>query len=133
MKPRARAGFTLIELLIAMVIIGILASFALAVLWRAKDRGYEAAMQSDLRSLVNEQEHYFNGNFTYASDIADLPEAAISSGVVVEITHGTNSGWAALSRHPSLGNRVCGIRVGDAPLSAATPAVETGFVQCTTE
>jgi type IV pilus assembly protein PilE len=133
MKLPKRDGFTLIELLIAMIIIGILASFAVAMLWRGKDRGYEASMRSDLRSLVNDQEVYFEHYHTYASNVTDLAPPTISAGVVLTVTNASAAGWAATATHPSVENRICGIRVGDAPLSAATAAVAVGFAQCTTE
>src|SRR4051812_20495028 len=127
LKRPVQDGFTLIELLIAMIIIGILASFAVAMLWRSKDHGYEASMRSDLRSLVTDQEGYFEHNHTYAGSVSDLAPPTISPGVVITITNASNTGWAATATHPSVENRVCAIRVGDAPLSAAPEAVDVGY------
>ena len=133
MKHPKKEGFTLIELMITMIIIGVLASFAVAMLWRSKDRGYEASMQADLRNLTGLQESYFERNMEYAGDISALTDAVISPGVVIDITHASRTGWAGTSKHPSVESRICGLRVGDAPLSAATAAVAVGYVQCTTE
>ena len=60
-------GFTLIELLITMVIIAILAMIGITVFWRAKDRGLEASLQSDLKTVAVQQEIYFGSRGTYAS------------------------------------------------------------------
>jgi type IV pilus assembly protein PilE len=133
MKLPKRDGFTLIELLIAMIIIGILASFGVAMLWKAKDRGYEASMRSDLRSLVGDQEVYFERYHIYAANVSDLAPPTISAGVQLTITHATATGWAATATYASVDNRVCGIRVGDAPVVAAPAAAQVGFSQCTTE
>jgi type IV pilus assembly protein PilE len=133
LKRPERDGFTLIELLITMIIIGILASFAVAMLWRAKDQGHEASIKSDLRSLVTDQENYFGKNSTYAGSVTDLAPPTISPGVQITITNASTTGWAATATHPSDAGRICAIRVGDAPASAAPAAVEPGFVQCTTE
>ena len=133
MKLPKRDGFTLIELLVAMIIIGILASFAVAMMWRSKDQGYEASMRSDLRSLVNDQEVYFAEYHVYASNVTDLAPPTISPGVELTVTHATTTGWAATATHPTVVGRVCGIRVGDAPLTAAPAAADVGFAQCTTE
>src|SRR3954467_10887592 len=95
LKRPARDGFTLIELLVTMLIIGILASFAVAMLWRSKDHGYEAAMKSDLKSLITDQEGYFEHNSTYAGSISDLAPPTISPGVVLTVTNASQTGWAA--------------------------------------
>ena len=130
MKLPTRDGFTLIEVLIAMTIIGILAAFSVAMLWRSKDRAYESSMASDLRTMVTEQERYFAANNQYSADFDALPNPVRSPGVEVTITYAEKNGWAATSVHPSVEGRICGIRVGQAPLSAAEVAVSAGYVQC---
>ena len=57
----------------------------------------------------------------------------LSPGVAITVTYAANDGWAATSIHPSVEARICAIRVGDAPASAAPAAPETGYVQCSTE
>ena len=51
-------GFTLIELLVVMIIIGILAAIAIPVFLSQKQKGYDASMKSDLRTIANELESY---------------------------------------------------------------------------
>ncbi len=49
-------GFTLIELLVVIIIIGILAAIAIPVFLSQKQKGYEASMKSDLRTVAQEIE-----------------------------------------------------------------------------
>ena len=63
---RNRTGFTLIEMLIVVVVIGILASVAVARFNRVKQRGQMAAVLRDLRniSVAAEGDHMVNLRFT---------------------------------------------------------------------
>jgi type IV pilus assembly protein PilA len=49
-------GFTLIELLVVIIIIGILAAIAIPVFLSQKQKGYEASMKSDLRTIAEDIE-----------------------------------------------------------------------------
>jgi prepilin-type N-terminal cleavage/methylation domain-containing protein len=122
-------GFTLIELLMVIVIIGVLAVIASSVFWRAKSRGFEAAMQSDLKAISVHQEHYFEEHSTYAPTIGGLTSFTPSDGVNVQITHAERTGWAAVATHTSALRR-CGLFIGAAPANIAAPAEEAGIVQC---
>jgi len=130
--PR-REGFTLIELLMVMLIISVLAAIAMSLFWRAKDRGLEATLQSDLKSLAVYQEQYFGANQAYAQTLPALPEFERSPGVSVTITYAQHDGWAATSQHPSITGTQCGLMVGAAPAGSAPPATQQGIVMCTTQ
>jgi prepilin-type N-terminal cleavage/methylation domain-containing protein len=124
-----KGGFTLIELLIVIVIIGILATIASSVFWRTKNRGFEAAMQSDLRTAAVQQEHYFESNAAYAAVSADLADYHTSPGVSLSITHADFDGWAGIATHQSA-TRQCGLLVGAAPAGSAGPASTPGLIEC---
>lgn len=127
---RSRGGFTLIELLITVVIIGLLASIAMAMLWRAKDRSLISTLQGDLKTVAVHQETYFALHHAYASATSQLTEFQESPGVTVAFTYTANDGWAATAEHTSLTNVRCGLLVGAAPVGTADPALVSGVVTC---
>ena len=58
-------GFTLIELLIVVAIIGILAAIAIPQFASYRQKAYNSAAQSDLKTMKTELEGYFTDEFTY--------------------------------------------------------------------
>ena len=58
-------GFTLIELLIVVAIIGILAAIAIPQFSKYRQNAYNAAAQSDLKTMKTELEGYFVEEFSY--------------------------------------------------------------------
>ena len=61
-KERGDEGFTLIELLVVIIIIGILAAIAIPVFLNQRQKGWEAAVKSDLRNAATAQETYLTEN-----------------------------------------------------------------------
>ena len=129
-RRQTRGGFTLIELLIVVVIIGILASVAVARFTKVKQRSYLATVQTDLRQLAVAQERYHMANFTYTADIEAL-EFEESSGVTVTVNSATNTGWAASATHVADGDILCGVYVGTAAAADGAPATNPEVVECT--
>jgi type IV pilus assembly protein PilA len=124
-----KKGFTLIELLIVTVIIGVLAAIAIPKYSAVREKGFRAAMMSDLRNLAHFQEVYHNFNFSYASTLADA-EADESEGVLLTITDATGTGWAATAVHQALGTEQCGIYHGTAAPAGGSPATVVSVVTC---
>jgi type IV pilus assembly protein PilA len=70
-KDRGEEGFTLIELLVVIIIIGILAAIAIPVFLNQRQKGWEAAVQSDLRNAATAQETFLTENDAY-SDVTPV-------------------------------------------------------------
>jgi type II secretion system protein G len=58
-------GFTLIELLIVVAIIGILAAIAIPQFASYRAKAFDAAAQSDLKTVKTELEGYYTDNYHY--------------------------------------------------------------------
>ena len=124
---RSRRGFTLIELLIVVVIIGVLAAFAIPKFQSTKGKANAASLKSDLRNLATAQEAYFYENLVYTTNVASL-NVKLTTGVT--ITWGTvgSGGWAAKVTHPLAYPIECAIFMGSAPPMA--PATVEGQLAC---
>ncbi len=129
MKRRDIQGFTLIELLIVVVVIGILATIAIPKFSAMRTKAYIAAVTSDLKNVASQQEIYLSNQFTYASDVSNL-DITITDEVTIKINESTGSGWAATGTHSGLAGEQCGIYIGDAAASGASPATLPGTVSC---
>jgi type IV pilus assembly protein PilA len=71
-KNRGEEGFTLIELLVVIIIIGILAAIAIPVFLNQRQKGWEAAVKSDLRNAATAQETFLTENAAYTTNVVAL-------------------------------------------------------------
>ena len=84
-NKRKNRGITLIELLVALVILGVLMSFALPAYQGSVDTAEEGVVRSNIMSIEVFQEDFFLRNGNYANNLADI--AAIEGAI----------GWAPQS------------------------------------
>lgn len=125
MKTR---GFTLIELLIVVVIIGILASFAIPKFVNTKQKAYVAQMKSDLKNLATAEEAFFYDSTFYTTSLVALNNFRSSTGVTLTIGEATPMGWSASAVH-SQTSRQCALYQGNA--APVAPATVEGRITCT--
>jgi type IV pilus assembly protein PilA len=66
------SGFTLIELLVVIIIIGILAAIAIPVFLKQRQKGYDAAIKSDLVGAATAEESYLTDFNAYTTATGNL-------------------------------------------------------------
>lgn len=119
----------MIELMIVVTIVGLLVAIALPNFASTRERAYRAAMESDLRNMVSQQESYFFDYRTYTADLDYLRSTGFQSseGVTVTVNEATGTGWSATAEHSAVPVE-CYLFHGDAaPLGLAD---EEGIVEC---
>jgi len=96
-------GFTLIELMIVIAIIGILAAIAIPQFTAYRQRGFNAASQSDLRNAATAQEAYYTDGQTYTSVLGDLTPRGYtpSANVSMNTLTGSVTGYTMTTKHTS--------------------------------
>jgi type IV pilus assembly protein PilA len=97
-EDEAESGFTLIELLVVMVIIGILAAIAIPTFLNQKNKAYDSAAKSAIRSVATAEESYAtNSSSGYATDggWANLNVSATdkSASTLVKIVDADQAGY----------------------------------------
>lgn len=130
LHPDARrhsAGFTLVELLACVVIVGLLAAFAVPRFANTTGKANVANVKADLHNVAAAQEGYFNEHQTYAPAQALLGVRS-SRGVVLTIVAASGTGWSAQAVHPAAVPVTCAVFYGQvAPLP---PAASEGVIAC---
>lgn len=88
-KMRGEKGFTLIELLVVIAIIGLLSSVILASLNGARNKGADAAIKSQLKSVQSQAE------IVYDNAVPNSYEGVCEdANIVLQVTGAKNSGGA---------------------------------------
>lgn len=123
-----RGGFTLIELVVVIIIIGLLAAFAVPRLSSARGRAFSSTLESDLRNLAVAEEAYYYEHGSYTQDMSRLFVTA-SPGVTVSVSAAGSMGWSATAVHPTADPGLCALFYGE-PSSQPAPATSEGQIAC---
>jgi len=99
---RNNKGFTLIELMIVIAIIGILAAIAIPQFTAYRQRGFNAAIQSDVRNAATAQEALYTDSQSYGLS-TDLSTRGYtpSANVTLKVCSGDSAGYSIQGSHTS--------------------------------
>lgn len=112
-----RRGFTLLELLSVVIVIGILASIAVAKYRGVKEQAFIGTIRSDLKTLAANAEFYFADRGTYEG----FTPTGLSVGVNVEFV-GSPAGYEVTARHDGVPGVTCSMKQGNDDGGAVTCA-----------
>lgn len=115
-----RRGFTLIEILVVVVVIGILAAFAMLKYANTREQAYLAAMKSDLRNLAIAEEAFFTDSAYYTPSLAAMANVAPTAGVTLTVGEATPMGWSATAASANTFQKCYVFSGGAAPVGSAT-------------
>ena len=89
-KSQEEGGFTLIELLVVIIIIGILAAIAIPTFLRQREKGWLAAVKSDVKNAATAEESYGTDNDgQYTNVLATLKTEGYNASTDVTIVPAT--------------------------------------------
>jgi Tfp pilus assembly protein PilE len=96
---RSSAGFTIIELLVIVLLIGILATIAIASYPQMRVKAANAAAKSDLKNAAHFQETYYATNDTYAAQSIVDDEFSPTENVTLVVLEADASGYELSATH----------------------------------
>ena len=109
-RAESEKGFTLIELLVVILIIGILAAIAIPAFLNQRNKAYDSAAKSNLRTAATAEETYAtdnNGTYPAAVNTASSTDPLVSiepTLVNKPVVTGTGSTTGYVLSSTSLGN-----------------------------
>ena len=115
-------GFTLIELLVVIAIIGILSAVVLASLNTARQKGNDAAIQSDLSTVQTQAEIFYGNDNSYKDSSGNSMCSA--DGTIKSALAGATSANGNVAV-------VCNVATDGSAYAASSPLVfKTGYYWC---
>ncbi|OGZ04751.1 MAG: hypothetical protein A2648_02830 [Candidatus Lloydbacteria bacterium RIFCSPHIGHO2_01_FULL_41_20] len=140
-------GFTLIELLVVIAIIGILSSVVIASINQARDKGNDAAIQSNLNGIRSQATLYYDTNSQSYGTAGVVCDTAGSVFVDPTITNQIKAAESASAGEPGIGitatcanddsgwvvsvpMKTAGNWCVDSTGSAATTTANTSTIKC---
>jgi type IV pilus assembly protein PilE len=130
---RSQAGLTLLELMIVVVIIGILAAWAIPSYREYTTRSHRAAAQAFLQDIANRQAQYMLDTRSYATSVAALAlttpaDVAGRYNVAISASSGPPPSWTATATPiGDQANERCGtLSIDNTGAKAATGTAPSG-------
>jgi prepilin-type N-terminal cleavage/methylation domain-containing protein len=102
MRPpshRPPNGFTIVELMVIVLVIGLLASIAIATYPQVRVKAGNAAAISDLKNAAHFQETYFATNETYADQATVDAEFSPTESVTLTVISADDGGYEMSALH----------------------------------
>lgn len=121
--PKLVSGFTLIELLVVIAIIGILSSVVLASLNSARDKGTDAAIKANLKTIQTQASVFYSDNNNYGP----YNQTWCSSGYAGTVFNETTIA-KAVNQLGSLAGGASNTRCHVCPTGSCTDATEQSYV-----
>ena len=120
MKKNLSKGFTLIELLVVIAIIGILSAVVLASLNTARNKGNDAAIQSNLSTVQTQAEIYYGDNSNaYGTNAADESSCSATDNMFADTTIG--NAITQLDNANGASSPVCNVAAKGTAYAASSP------------
>ena len=87
---RAKKGFTMVEMMIVLVIIGIIAAFAIHSMLESRTSANESGAEKALRTLVDQESVFYKTDYDadgkdYSYDLANLRNQVDGAGVAINL------------------------------------------------
>jgi type IV pilus assembly protein PilA len=130
-QDEREGGFTLIELLVVIIIIGILAAIAIPTFLKQREKGWLAAVKSDVKNVATAEESYGTDNdgaYTTTGSLVRAEGYNASADVTVKValitTSGTVTGFTLCGSHAKLSGKYV-------HYSSATGALTQDTTACT--
>ena len=106
-KGMNQKGFSLIELLIVMLVIGVLATIAMASYPYVRSKSGDAAAKSDLKNAAIFQEDFYSTNETYADQTELDAGFTGTESVTVTVVSSDAGGYEMSANHASSSETWC--------------------------
>lgn len=102
-----RDGFTIVELMVIVLLIGVLATIAIASYPQMRVKAANAAAKSDLKNAAHFQETYFATNDAYADQAIVDSQLTLTENVTLIVITADGSGYEMSTSHTSSPETFC--------------------------